>query len=315
MGMNRASLALVLLLGTVAAALVAAGVARDLERAEIRGSTPAIGIVIPTAPALQPEVEAVVPTVSRPIVVLHASGRLPVLNESILVIPASSQTLQVDLNAWMKRFIAIPKFEAAQNERPLPRVTQSRKHKQSRKFARLLARSNAGDTAKVDALIRDNDGIDDPRSSVPFGHVRIAGRLIELEHRGSVKPLELNWTGRLHYGLDPRQTLRHLDPLAALVTTKAARLPGETPRLWSADRRAVIDSITATLRDVGKQTVAAAEQIAAIVTLGQWAHQQVDLGLEVVARHLKREAWLATVPMPVKSAPVRSAQRLKADKG
>ena len=307
--MNRASLALGLLLGTVAVALVAAGVVRDLERVESRSVAPIVAETIRTPQSVKAPQVAIAPKV---VVVLDEHQYRPLPADPVALLPLTSHTIQVDVTSWMKQIVAIPKFEARKSDPPLPRVILDR-----RELVQILAAVMTVDISTVDRLIRENDGIDDVREarSVPFGHVIVGGRVVVLKHRGVADESHLAWTGGLHYGQNVRETLQHRDPTSALIATKSERLPGEKMRLWSNDRQEAVDAITKAVRNAGRGTVALAEQVRAVVTIGQWANSQFAAGLDRVAVHVKRDAWLATIPHPATQAPVQSAQRPNGGKG
>lgn len=299
--MNRASLALGLLLGTVAAALVAIGVAHDLDRAELR--TPSVPTAVATVKSPN-MIERLYLPVEKP-VVFGTSLNWPITTEPAVHLPLSTGTVNVDLNAWLKFRVAIPKLQAEDGQ------TSNRVIIDDVKLAQILSDLASSGTSAVDRLIRENDGINDVRDAdaIPFGHVMIGGRLVGLEHRGINDGSRFAWTGRLHYGADPRQTLQPVDSLAASIAAKTAALPWAMPRLWSEDRRAMIAAASDALRGAGEGTLAVVNQVGLVIPVASWANHQFNAGLELVTLQVKRQAWLALIPTPTRAAPVQSAQR------
>lgn len=274
--MNRAFPALGLLLGTLAAALIAVGVARDLERAGMRPSSAKVDRTQNT------------PAVLRPASVERAWS--------------------ADWRRWTKPLVAVSQQAIAAQSPP----SATRPIVDRRAFAATLARCRAGDTARVDALIRTSDGIDDLRESdtVPLGHVLVGGRLVKLEHRGRRLEVGEAWTSRLHYEPDRRQTLAPLDPATALSRYRAAPLPGDKLLLWSDDRRTLIDWTHDAAAEAFDLLRVALRRADGFVTLAAWSQRQVSDGWTMLANHVKRQAWVATLPPLPDAAPVQSAQRL-----
>jgi hypothetical protein len=301
--MNRASLALVLLLGTVAATLVAAGVARDLDRAGLRTSEPD---VVNTDQVLQ-AIPHRTPWVVGEIVTCSLSFNRATPPSVIELSPLVGHHLPAEWKPWSRHLVAVPPIDLV----PLRQPEKTCRFVDRRQLARLLAEHNPADTKRVDDLIRANDGIAEEAdaATIPFGHVSVGGRLLRLDHRSTGGGAEFAWTGVLHYGADRRQTLRPIDAAAALGRQVVEPLPGETLRLWSDDCAAMIAATSAWSADMAEALGRGLLRTAKIVKLADWAGGQFDEALACVTRHLKREVWLAISPPSPKSAPVQSAQR------
>jgi hypothetical protein len=304
--MNRASLALVLLLGTVAATLVAAGVARDLDRAGPRTSQP--GVV--HTDEVSPVIPHRVPWIVGEVVTCSLSFDRTMPPSVIELSPLVPRSLPVEWKPWSKHLVAVPPIDLV----PLRRPQKTCRFVDRRQLARLLAKYNPADTKQVDDLIRANDGIADEAdaATVPYGHVSVGGRLLKLEYRLAGGGAEFAWTGVLHYGADRRQTLLPIDPAAALCRQVVTPLPGEPLRFWSEDQRAIIAATSAGVRTAFEGFVGGLSRAATIVKVADWAGGRFDAALASVTRHVKREIWLAMMPESPKAAPVQSAQRPRA---
>jgi len=278
--MNRAFPALGLLLGTLAAALVAAGVARDLERAGPRPSS----TMTEHAPSI-----------------------------SVVLRPASiERSRSIDWKRWTKQLIDVTQ-PAILAKLPSP---TSRPIVDLRELVAMLAGCESGDTASVDTLIRTSDGIDDIRESdaVAYGHVLVGGQLVKLDHRGRRLEVGEAWTGWLHFEPDRRMTLAPLDPATALSRYRVPSLPGDKLLLWSDDRRALIGWTNDTAAETLNRLLVALRRADGFVTLSAWSQRQVTHGWTSVANHVKRQVWLATLPTLPDAVPVQSAQRLRGGK-
>lgn len=276
--MNRAFPALGLLLGTLAAALVAVGVARDLERAGSRPSTPTVGYSHP------------------PIGIMR---------------PASiERTRSFDWQRWSQPLSVVPQMSTAVKPiMPVKRVIVD-----WNSLAATVAR--AGDTTLVDALIRTSDGIDDARERdlIPFGHVMVGGRLVKLEHRGRRLEVGEAWTVRLHYDSDRRQVLTPPSIAASLTLHRVAGLPDEKRLLWSDDCRTLIHWTNQTAKTGWNRLFDSLHRADDFVTLTTWSQRSVNDGWDRLAGHVKRQVWLATMSRSPKATPVHSAERVSEGK-
>lgn len=278
--MNRAFPALGLLLGSLMAALVAVGVASDLKRAGHRCSTATVDR-----------------TSAQP-----ADFRLA----SICL------KITVDWRRWTQQLVAVT---SSTQPAKLPSPT-ARPSVDYCDLAKILADGRPGDTSVVDELIRTSDGIVERQESnvVPYGHVRVGGRLVKLTHRG--RPLEVGeaWTWRLHYEPNRRAMLTSPDPATALTQHRVASLPGDKLLLWSEDRRALADWTIDASAAAFDQFLGALHTVEHFIRLSNWSQQKVYDGWAMLTNHMKRQAWLATLPSLHDAVPIRSALRLRGGK-